>query len=226
MQGTSLGDLVQMECLAGVTRVLHVTSSGNHGYLYLRAGAVVHAVTRSATGEAAALEMLAWHEGSFELIEREWPATDSISSSWQSLLLRAAQVHDERQAQRVVALRDDGRAKAGRPQAETMELVATPVEIGGHVFRNEDFDMHLRLSASGATLHNHGGTQDFADAVAFGQRLADLVGEMLGLDRVVAMECAFKKSRCFVVRSAADDIDAFRLKPSTDSASLRELFGI
>jgi len=91
IKGANLADLVQMECLAGSRRVVRVTSGDQVGYLFFRSGQLVHALARSLVGEAAALEMLGWDEGTFEPGERDWPARDSIPCNWQSLLLRAAQ---------------------------------------------------------------------------------------------------------------------------------------
>src|SRR5579862_3875349 len=92
INGATLNDLVQMECLAGVKRVVRVASATHLGHFFFRDGSLVHAATRSITGEAAALEMLSWNEGSFEPVEREWPLKESITCTWQNLVLRAAQL--------------------------------------------------------------------------------------------------------------------------------------
>lgn len=228
INGATLSDLVQMECLSGIKRVVRVTSGHHSGHFYFRDGSLVHAATRSLVGEAAALEMLSWNEGSFEPVDREWPPKDSISCTWQSLVLRAAQIQDERQAQRVVALREDGRQRGSGAVniGEIMELQATPLEIGGHVFRSEDFELILRLGAGGTIVHNHGGSQDFADIVAYACRLTELIGSPLGIERFAAMECVFKNGRCFIVIDSNGDAVALRPRPSADSASIRELFGI
>jgi hypothetical protein len=228
INGATLNDLVQMECLSGVKRVVRVASASHVGHFYFRDGALVHAMTRLITGEAAALEMLSWNEGTFEPVDREWPSKESISCTWQSLIIRAAQIRDERQAQRVVALREDGRGREGAAAniGEIMELHATPVEIGGHVFRTEDFELMLRLAPGGAIVLNQGGNQDFADVVAYACRLTELIGSPLGIERFVAMECVFKNGRCFVVLEPNGDVVALRPRPSADSASIRELFGI
>jgi hypothetical protein len=228
INGATLNDLVQMECLSGVKRVVRVASANHVGHFYFRAGALVHAATRTITGEAAALEMLSWNEGNYEPVDREWPAKDSISCTWQSLVLRAAQIRDERQGQRVVALRDEGRQRESGSVniGETMELHATPIEIGGHVFRSEDFEVILRLGVGGAIVLNHGSDQDFADIVAYACRLTELIGSPLGIERFVAMECVFKNGRCFIVLEPNGDVVALRPRPSADSASIRELFGI
>lgn len=226
IKGASLGDLVQMECLAGSRRAVRVTSGINAGFLYFRSGALVHATTRTLSGEAAALDMLSWNEGSFEPVEREWPSTDSITSSWQSILIRAAQIRDERQAPSVVALRPDGRS--GRPPAvtETLEIDAMPIEVGGHSLRSEEFQFALRLDAAGSISFNHGASQDFADIAAYSCRLAELIGAHLGVERFMAVECTFKSGRCFIVLERNGDVIALKPKASADAAAIRELLGL
>jgi Domain of unknown function (DUF4388) len=230
IKGASLGDLVQMECLAGSHRVVRVTSGGNVGFLYFRGGAVVHATARSLMGEAAALDILLWNEGAFESAEREWPANDSISANWQSLLLRAAQMRDERAAQSVVALRSDTRSPRSKPPAlpaiEAVEFQATPLELAGHVLRSEDFQVVLRLGADGSLAVNQGSSQDFADIVAYACRLTELIGNQLGADRFVAMECTFKSGRCFIALEQNGDVVALRPAPAADCAALRGILGL
>jgi hypothetical protein len=230
IKGASLGDLVQMECLAGSHRAVKVTSANNVGYLYFRGGAVVHAAARALVGEAAALEILSWSDGSFEAVEREWPTKESVACGWQSLLLRAAQARDERGAPSVVALRADPRVArpkaAALPAPETVEFQATPIEIAGHVLRGEDFQVVLRLDADGALVSNRGGSQDFADIVAYACRLTELIGTHLGAERFMAMECSFKSGKCFIVLEANGDVVALRPHAAADSGALRNLLGL
>jgi hypothetical protein len=232
IKGASLGDLVQMECLAGSHRAVKVTSGTNIGYLYFRGGAVVHAIARTLLGEPAALEILSWSDGSFEPVEREWPTKESVTCGWQSLLLRAAQARDERAAPSVVALRGD--ARPARPRAtpapaavpEIVEFQATPIEIAGHVLRSEDFQVALRLNADGGLIFNRGGSQDFADIVAYACRLTELIGQRLGAETFMAMECAFKSGRCFIVLEKNGDVVALRPHATSDVGALRNLLGL
>lgn len=231
IKGASLGDLVQMECLAGSHRVVRITSNGNVGYLYFRGGSVVHAVSRSLVGDPAALEILLWSEGAFEPAEREWPAAETVSSSWQSLLLRAAQARDERAVQSVVALRSDTRPSRTKPPRldalmETVEFQVAPLEVNGHVLKSEDFSVILRLRPDGSTGVNEGASQDFTDMVAYATRLTELIGAQLGAERFMAMECTFKTGRCFLVLEAGGDVVALRPRPEADVASLRQLLGL
>ena len=227
IKGANLADLVQMECLAGSRRVVRVTSGDQVGYLFFRTGHLVHALARSLIGEAAAMEMLGWDEGTFEPAERDWPARDSITCNWQSLLLRAAQARDERDAGSVVALHTDGRPKTRPPQVpigESIEFDVTPIRVAGHTLRSEDFQLFLRMNRDGAVVASHGSTQDFADIAAYALRLAQLIGDGFGIEKFVAMECTFKEGRCFIVQEDSGEVVALKPKAQTDTGSLRELF--
>jgi hypothetical protein len=227
IKGANLADLVQMECLSGSRRVVRVTSGDQVGYLFFRTGHLVHALARSLTGEAAALEMLGWDEGTFDPAERDWPARDSIGSSWQSLLLRAAQARDEKDAGSVIALHADGRPKSKPPPlpiGENIEFEVTPIQVGGHTLRSEDFQLFLRMNRDGAVVASHGSSQEFADIAAYALRLAQLIGDGLGIERFVAMECTFKDGRCFLVLEDSGEVVALKPRANTDSSSLRELF--
>ena len=226
IRGASLADLVQMECLAGSRRVVRVTSGEHVGYLFFRSGNLVHALARSLIGEAAALEMLAWDEGTFDPAERDWPARDSIACGWQSLLLRAAQARDEKDAGSVVSLHADGRRSKPPPLpiGESIEFDVTPILVAGHMLRREDFALFLRMNGDGAVLASEGSSQEFADVAAYALCLAQLIGEGLGIERFVAMECTFKEGRCFIVREESGDVVALRPRPQTDASALRALF--
>ncbi len=216
-----------MECLAGSKRVVRITSGANVGYLFFRAGAVVHAISRATVGEGAALDVLLWDDGAFEPVDREWPLKESISCTWQSLLLRAAQARDERRGNTVVTLRVDGRGKPSRaPLGENIEFDATPIEVGGHVLRSEDFEFMLRLDEGGAITLNQGASQDFTDIVAYACRLAELVGTSLGAEHFLAMECTFKSGRCFILREPGGEVVALRPHPTADANAIASLFGV
>ncbi len=227
IKGANLADLVQMECLSGSKRVVRVTSGDHVGYLFFRTGHLVHALARALIGEAAAMEMLAWDEGTFEPAERDWPAKDTITSNWQSLLLRAAQARDEKDAGSVVAFHADGRVKGKPPPlpiGESIEFDVTPIQVAGHTFRSEDFQLFLRMNRDGAVLASHGSSQEFSDIAAYALRLAQLIGDGLGIERFVAMECTFKEGRCFIVLEDSGEVVALKPRPQTDAGSLRELF--
>jgi Domain of unknown function (DUF4388) len=227
LKGANLADLVQMECLSGSKRVVRVTSGDQIGYLFFRTGHLVHALARSLIGEAAALEMLSWDEGTFEPAERDWPATGTISCNWQSLLLRAAQARDEKAAGSVIALHADGRPKSKPPPlpiGESIEFDVTPIQVAGHTLRSEDFQLFLRMNRDGGVVAGQGSAREFADIAAYALRLAQLIGEGLGIERFVAMECTFKEGGCFIVLEDNGEVVALKPQATTDASSLRHLF--
>lgn len=232
IKDASLADLVQMECMAGSRSVVRVVSGDSTGYLYFRGGSVVHAITPGSSGEKAAIEMLCWEGGTFEPAEREWPTKDTISCSGQTLLLRAAQARDEMQATRSgVSRRDaDGRRAPRKvdpiPIGESIEVAVSPVVVAGHSLRDEDFQVVIRMSRDGAVLESRGGTPEFADIAAYALRLSQLVGEQLGLERFMGMECAFKQGRCFIVLEDGGDVVVLEPYPAVDPSPLREMLGI
>jgi hypothetical protein len=111
-----------MECLARSHRVVQVIGEGGVGYLYFDRGQVVHATTAQRTGEAAALEILDWTNGSFQSCERSWPTQATIRTSHEGLLLQAAQLRDERSASNLVAFPARGAAGDDADRYEELEL--------------------------------------------------------------------------------------------------------
>jgi hypothetical protein len=112
LDGATVADLVQLECAAGRTRAIKVQSRGRTGYLCFEAGALVHAIAPGAVGDAAVLQILGWQDGAFEAAKVRWPATPSVRSSWQHLVLSAAHAADEAARGKVVEFRTE-RAHAG-----------------------------------------------------------------------------------------------------------------
>ena len=228
IRGVSLADLIQMECLAGSKLVVRVTSGPKVGYLYFRGGAVVHAVTATALGEAAAMEMLAWNGGTFEPTDREW-SKDTITANWQTMLLRAAQLRDEKEAGSVVTLHADGAERRGRSRSdaaiigESIEVEVTPIQVAGHTLRAEDVQVYLRMNSDGAIVANHGSSQAFADSAAYAVMLGQLLGDQLGVDDFFSMECSFKAGQCFVVLEPSGEVVVLEPRTPADAASLREL---
>ena len=111
-----------MECLARSHRVVQVVGEGGVGYLYFDRGQVVHATTAQRTGEAAALEILDWTNGSFQSCERGWPAQATIRTSHEGLILQAAQLRDERSASNLVAFPARGATGDEVDRYEELEL--------------------------------------------------------------------------------------------------------
>ena len=114
LKGAGLWDLVQMECLSRAHRTVQVVGEGGVGYLYFDRGHIIHASTAQRTGEAAALEILGWTNGSFQTCDRPWPEQRTIVTSHEGLILQAAQLRDEGASSNLVAFPARGARRAPR----------------------------------------------------------------------------------------------------------------
>jgi Domain of unknown function (DUF4388) len=247
LDGASLWDLVQMECLARSRLVVEVTGEGGVGYLYFDEGRVVHASTLRQRGEAAALEILAWTTGTFQESNRSWPSSGpTIDVSHESLLLNAAKRLDDSRASNLVAFPGrgiDAVVDAALDEIELLEIDPEDSEAGEVDMRSPDvtetslpaplrgesaadFPVMVRLSASGTVLRNKGGSEDLAEATAYAHRLVQLTGELLGLEDFMALECTFTQGRCLMFTEGEGDIVVLRPRPDLDLRALRERLGL
>jgi len=229
IRGASLWDLVQIECLARKRRVVRVTTVGDVGYLYFDAGNIVQAATLELDGEAAAFEMLQWTQGTFEPCDRPWPERPTITSSWQTLLLRAAQMNDEQGRGKVVALPSKDRVD---PEGTTITVESQMSMKSPHTngsngsWRPEDFEVAVRLGPNGDVLASRGDIEDFANIVAYTSRLVEILGDLMGLEGLRGLECTFKQGRCLLLREADGNLLAVKPLPSSDLSLLRERIGL
>lgn len=237
LNAAGLSDLVQMQCLSGSRSVARISSGDEVGYLYFREGRVVHAMSSSNVGEAAALEILAWNTGTFELCNAGWPENESIHSTFQGLLLRAAQARDEsgrHSLLRFPPARADSTPSSARTErrAEVQtdaspESKRPPSVSPGPASGVTKVNAAVRLDASGTPVTLKGaGAEDLGDAVALATRLARLTGESLGLDRLLAIEAVSATQRTLVVLEKAGTVVAVRAPADADLSAVRERYGV
>jgi hypothetical protein len=224
-----LADLVQMECLSGRERVIRVSSGGEVGYLYFRGGQIVHAVSRRGIGETAALEILRWNDGTFEPCGAGWPDRDSISSNWQNLLLLSAQHRDESGRHNLVAF--PGRT-APRPVSTTRAAVAaarseaavnvesTPPPLLAQV------RAAVRIDPAGNVVSSKGEATELAQVAAYAARLAELVGDGLGMRGLVSVEVMQERSRTIIYKEKTGNTFALSASPEADLSQVRERLGL
>jgi hypothetical protein len=90
-------DIIQMACVARRDGRLLVRHRGKAGEIVLRDGRIVHAITKSKSGEPALLEILCWSRGAFEFVPlvpgHLSPRT--ITGSWEQVLMDAVRQRDE-----------------------------------------------------------------------------------------------------------------------------------
>lgn len=235
-----LADLVQMHCLAGTQCVARVTCGEQVGYLYFRAGQIVHAISARDVGEAAALEILSWTSGAFELCSAGWPESESIQAAAQTLLLRAAQARDEaapRNAGNLVRLplpRSEAANTHGdaamtdrneSPTSADAKRPSTPP--AGPQSGVTRVQAATRIDANGTVLSSRGlGADELAGITALSVRLGRLIGEALGLDQLAAIEGASASQRTLIVVEKSGCLVGMRAPSDADLTAVRERYGV
>lgn len=99
LRRVSLPEIIQMECLGRSSSVLEVTAGGRLGRIYIQEGQIVHAELETHTGQSAFQRILALPGGHFVVQPFRPPPERSIHDSWEFLLMEAARVQDEGQAE-------------------------------------------------------------------------------------------------------------------------------
>ena len=89
-----------------------------------------------------------------------------------------------------------------------------------------DFQVMLRLGASGAVVRSHGASEEQAELIAYVKRLVDLTGELMGLDDFTALEFVFAGGRCVMFTDTNGDTVVLRPKPETNLQPIRERLGL
>lgn len=231
VDGATLVDLIQMECMRATRHVVRVTSEGRSGFLFFDRGQVVHAVSGGRIGERAALWILRWKAGTFESANLPWPLRTTISASWQSLVMMAAQREDEEardsipdssevqlgEVLQITEVQNDvdaqGVVEMTEPSEENTEVNASTAVHSG-ILRA------VRVAPDGEVLNSAGPVGDFVDLASYALRLCSLIGESLGLEGFVGIECtaedktflSFWEDETVVALEAevGADIDAYR----------------
>jgi hypothetical protein len=243
LHGATLADLVQMECLSGRERVIRVSSGTEVGYLFFRAGQIVHAVSRRGIGEAAALEILRWSDGTFEACSAGWPDRDSIGSNWQNLLLLAAQHKDESSRANLVAFpgaRSSGTRPSPLPPApapapSTSSLSSTPpVTTRTDPSPSGESSAPLlaqvraavRIDPTGNVVSAKGQAEELTQIAAYAARLADLIGDGLGMQGLVSVEATRKLTRTLIYKEKNGNTFALTAAADADLSLVRERLGL
>jgi hypothetical protein len=97
--------------------------------------------------------------------------------------------------------------------------------------------MMIRVAGNGTVVANQGGAEELAGVVAYTHRLVDLVGDMLGLEGFIALECVFKappptggqtgwQHRCLLFTEPNGDTVLVRPRTDWDERALRESLGL
>ncbi len=221
LNGAALADLVQLECLNRMSGAFRITSGNAVGYLFFRQGEVIHAVTDQESGESAALTIMGWRDGTFEACKLELPEKPTVTTHWQHLLLRAAQIRDEADRSKLVSFPQ--KRNTPRPPAVTRPSSPPPPPSAQAVPDPRDM---VRLDRAGNVLSSQGNVETLAPSIAYIARMAGLIGEHLGLGPLMAAECQATSSRFLLHVERSGNVVGLRTPSEIDVQPIRERFGL
>jgi len=228
LEGATLPDFVQMECLAQSNRVFRVTSGHRIGYLFFAKGQMIHALSGDHVGEAAALEILKWRDGSVEPCNVGWPDAPTIRSSWQNLLMLAAQARDESGRHKLVSFPAARSATQSRETTKLAKREDTPMNAppSSQSQALAQFQAFVRLDTQGNIVSAKGEAEELAPLAAYTARLAELIGNMLGMEGFTSLECSFSTERVFLHRERSGNLVALKVPSDAEVGTLRDRFGL
>jgi len=235
LEGATLPDFVQMECLAQSNRVFRITSGHRIGYLFFNKGQMIHALSGDHVGEPAALEILKWRDGSVEPCSVGWPDAPTIHSTWQNLLILSAQARDESGRHKLVSFPSNRSATStatGTLRSDTTKLAVKredpPMSAppSSQSLSLAQFQAFVRLDPAGNIVSAKGEAEELAPVAAYAARLAELIGNMLGMEGFSSLECGFPKDRVFLHRERSGNLVALKVPAEAEVGALRERFGV
>lgn len=95
LRRVGLQDVLQMECLARNSSLLKISAGSVQGTVHVKDGQIIHAQCGHRTGEDAFNYLLSLSGGEFDVKPFTPPPTQSITGSWEFLLMEAARKRDE-----------------------------------------------------------------------------------------------------------------------------------
>jgi predicted regulator of Ras-like GTPase activity (Roadblock/LC7/MglB family) len=230
-----------MECLGNSTVVVRVVSGEEVGYLYFHAGQIVHAMSSSSIGEAAALEILGWNRGSFEPCSAGWPSDFTITRPWQGLIIAAATTRDEARRKVVDFPRDraQGSTMTPRPPKPVTSsshpptirepMSGTPVSTSsqsGMSPATRGIERAVRLETDGRVLSTRGDADELAAMTAYAIRVSALIGDELGMGDLRAVESISNGTRRLFYTETDGKLIGVEARAEAELGQLREKLGL
>jgi hypothetical protein len=241
LKGASLPDLVQMECFGNSTLAVRVVSGEDEGYLYFHGGQIVHAMSSSAVGEAAALEILGWNRGSFEPCSAGWPSEFTIAKPWQALLMASATARDEarrkvvdfprERTQGAIMIQKPPKPISYSSQPPTSRSPGAPAAVSsssqsGTTPSTHGIERAVRLEANGRVISTRGEADELVAMTAYALRVSALVGDELGMGELRAIETVANGTRRLFYTDPDGKLIGVETRAEVDLGPLREKLGI
>ncbi|HEX8311102.1 MAG TPA: DUF4388 domain-containing protein [Chthoniobacteraceae bacterium] len=199
IQGATLSDLIQMECLALTTRAVRVDRGGASGRIFFAGGQIVHAELGALEGEGALYQMLAWPNGAFSIEEGVRPLEQTIERHWHSLLLEAAHQADE-----LAAISADTPATV-----IPLHSIPTPTETMAKILEDPEIVSAVCFTEDGSLLQSRGeDPETLQSTFAYIIQLSRLIGASLGAENLQEINflAPDRKALCVITSDTATGV--------------------
>jgi|GEM_PF-770773 len=213
MLAASLNDVIQLECLAMSTRAVRVDRGDRSGRIFFAGGQVVHAEVGALTGEEAFFEITHWTKGSFQIEEGVRAMDETITRNWESLLMEAAQRHDE-SATTVTAFPLPAPASA---PAQTEAMHTHPIV---ETFKDPEILGAVLYNPEGEVLISKGEeAEELQGTAAYVLQLLAHIGTALGADNLREVQLSGTEQRALFLHTPEHHVAAMT-NPKTNLATL------
>ncbi len=152
LRRVGLQDVLQMECLSRNSSVLCVSAGSVQGVVYVKDGQIIHAQCGTRTGEEAFNFLLALSGGSFDVKPFSAPPAQSLSGSWEFLLMEAARKRDEQGGPQASIPESDESFPTPAPMRSERNTPAVVPIIEAGASLGVDLPSVSRSTATGAAL--------------------------------------------------------------------------
>ncbi len=138
-----VSDIIQMCCLNMLSGVFQITDEGFSGSVYLRKGAVVHALADGIQGEAAFYSILRHWYADIEFKEGPHDAPQTITAAWEHLIMESTRRQDH-------AVFEEGVAVAGRSTGSSLiRILVKRIAVPRHLQQDQAKERSRRADFSG-----------------------------------------------------------------------------
>lgn len=205
IEGITLFSFLQLLQMEQKTCSLKIQSGDNEGFLHFSAGELFNAVLGKLEGEEAAYKILSWDDTKIEIISAARKIKKQIQTSLNNLLMKAAQLQDERRLPARDALPAQEEALAAGHTPSALSAAAVGQDDLDQIFdrlvgagdeREDSAGGHLEKQSEARLGHSSG---QIADTLG---RIASEIGGFIGASVV-----DFESGMTLGVRTTRADFD-------------------
>jgi CheY-like chemotaxis protein len=220
IEGITLFSFLQLLQMEQKTCSLKIQSGENEGFLHFSAGELFNAATGKIEGEEAAYKILSWDDTKIEIISAARKMKNRIHTSLNNLLMKAAQMEDEKS----LPPRPDAYASLGAG-AQAIRIPGKPLSVEDseqheieQILDRSIFDIHEGKNLTKAAFESETDPGDVRTKLDVTEMLSKIASEIAGF--IAASVVDLESGMTLAVRTTRSDFD-LAASSSYDSGIVR-----